>query len=225
MPRRIAALTCIALCAAGVLGVAGCSGLRTITAEVQATALAAGTTSSSAAASPPGPALGPGARYRHERLPSQAENPAQAEAIEALADAALQAAGLVRDEQQARYSAQVQIGIESFHVDEWGRRAPGMPPYSPAYFGELGVHIGPGRVGPGTRIGRGWTSWPPTVHYAYGVSLLLRDLQSQRIVYETHARHLGPWGDRERVLPALLSAALRDFPAPQSGTVQIQLPR
>jgi hypothetical protein len=120
---------------------------------------------------------------------------------------------------------QVHAGTESFYVDVWGRRYPGVPPYSPGFFSEFGVFVGPGRVGPGTRIGMGWTSWPPTVRYAYAVSLLLRDLETQRIVYEPRASHEGPWGDRDKVLPTLLKAALQDFPAPHAGPVKIQIPR
>jgi hypothetical protein len=221
MPRRIAVLACAALLA---LLVAGCSGLRTIESQVQATVPAADAPSTTPAPTA-STALGPGARYRFERLPSQAEEPARAEAIEAMADQALQAAGLVRDDRQPRYSVQVHTGVETFYVDDWGRRYPGMPPYSPGFFSEFGVFVGPGRIGPGTRIGMGWTSWPPTVRYTYGVSLLLRDLSSQRIVYETRASHEGPWGDHDQVLPALLSAALRDFPAPHSGAVKVQIPR
>lgn len=226
MPRRIAVLACAVLLA---LLAAGCSGLRTIESQVHATVP---TTDAPIAPATPGPSpagsdtpLGPGARYRFERLPSQAEDPARAEAIEAMADTALQAAGLVRDDPQPRYSVQVHTGAEAFYVDDWGRRYPGVPPYSPGFFSEFGVFVGPGRIGPGTRIGMGWTSWPPTVRYAYAVSLLLRDLETQRIVYETRASHEGPWGDRDQVLPALLSAALRDFPAPHAGPVKIQIPR
>lgn len=222
MPRRTLALSCAALIA---LLAAGCSGLRTIESEVRATVPRADTHGASATILEAPTPLGPGMHYRFERLPSQAEEPGRAEAIEAMADTALQAAGLVRDEQQPRYSVQVRTGVESYYVDDWGRRYPGVPPYSPAFFGEFGVFVGPGRIGPGTRIGMGWTSWPPTVRYAYAVSLLLRDLDTQRIVYETQASHEGPWGDRDRVLPALLQAALQDFPAAHTGPVKIQIPR
>ncbi|EYC50297.1 hypothetical protein AZ34_03855 [Hylemonella gracilis str. Niagara R] len=223
MPHRIAALICTVLLA---LLATACSGLRTIESQVQATVPAGGASSSAAATTTAAAApLGPGARYRYERLPSQAEDPARAETIEAMADAALKAVGMVRDDQQPRYSVQIQTSVEAFYVDDWGRRYPGMPPYSPGFFGELGVFVGPGRIGPGTRIGMGWTSWPPSVRHAYGVSLLMRDLESQRIVYETRASHEGPWGDSDRVLPALLKAALQDFPAPHTGPVKIQIPR
>ncbi|QBK04353.1 DUF4136 domain-containing protein [Hylemonella gracilis] len=222
MPRRIIALSCAALFA---LFTTGCSGLRTIETDVRATVPTNDAPAPSAAPMKAPTPLGPGARYRYERLPSQAEEPARAQAIEAMADTALQAVGLVRDDQQPRYSVQVHTGTESFYVDDWGRRYPGVPPYSPGFFSEFGVFVGPGRVGPGTRIGMGWTSWPPTVRYAYAVSLLLRDLETQRIVYETRASHEGPWGDRDKVLPALLKAALQDFPAPHAGPVTVQIPR
>ncbi|EGI78569.1 DUF4136 domain-containing protein [Hylemonella gracilis] len=216
MPRRFPALACAALVA---LLAAGCSGLRTIESEVHALVPPVDAPATSTPPPHTSTPLGPGARYRFERLPSQAEEPARAEAIEAMTDTALQAVGLLRDDQRPRYSVQVRTGVETYYVDDWGRRYPGLPPYSPASFGEFGVFVGPGR------IGMGWASWPPTVRYAYAVSLLVRDLDSQRIVYETRASHDGPWGDSDHVLPALLKAALQDFPAPHTGPVKIQIPR
>ena len=32
------------------------------------------------------------------------------------------------------------------------------------------------------------------------------------MVFESAAQHEGPWSDRDKVLPAVLMAALRDFP-------------
>ncbi|MFO6418724.1 DUF4136 domain-containing protein [Hylemonella sp. W303a] len=229
MPCRFAVIACAALF--GLLA-AGCSGLRTIEVDVRAIAptedaahAIGGPNPAVTGAGAPATALGPGARYRYERLPSQAEDPTRAATIEAMADRALQAAGLLRDEQQPRYSVQVHTGVEAYYVDDWGRRYPGVPPYSPGFFGEFGVFVGPGRIGPGTRIGMGWSTWPPTVRYGYAVSLLLRDLVSQRIVYETRATHDGPWGDQDQVLPALMKAALQDFPLPRSGPVKMNIAR
>lgn len=207
MPRRIAFLACAGLLA---LLTTGCSGLRVIESDVRA----------SAPATPPEPAaIAPGAHYRFERLPSQVEAPAQADAIEAIAETELKAAGLVRDDAQARYSVQVSDSVQAFYVDDWGRRYDSMPPYGLGFYGEFGVHFGPGRMG------WGMGGWPPTLRYRYEVSLLIREIAGSRIVYETRATHEGPWGDRKNVLPALMTAALKDFPASHVGPVKIKIPR
>jgi hypothetical protein len=57
--------------------------------------------------------------------------------------------------------------------------------------------------------------------------LLLRDLQTSQVVYETSASHEGPWNDRYNILRALLAAALKGFPHPPAGThrVKVEIPR
>jgi hypothetical protein len=219
---------CFTACA-GLLALllAGCSGMRTIESEVRASVPApatpvdgANTTATKAA-----PAIEPGARYRFERLPSQAEDPARADAIETMAEAELKTVGLTRDEAQPRYSVQISIDFEPFYVDDWGRRYPGVPPYERGFFSTFGVFIGSGRVGPGTSIGMGWSSQPPIMRYQYAATLLIRNLSNTQIVYETRATHEGPWADRDNILPALMAAALKDFPQPHAGRVKIEIPR
>ncbi len=135
MPRyRITLLPLLACAGLLALLTAGCSGLRVIESDVRASAPTAtpAPAPATASATPPAsaPAVEPGARYRFERLPSQAEAPAQADAIEAIAETKLKAAGLVRDDAQARYSVQVSSSVQSFYVDDWGRRYDSMPPQS-----------------------------------------------------------------------------------------------
>jgi hypothetical protein len=225
MPHPTASFTaCAGLLA---LLLAGCSGLRTIESEVRASVPppAAPTDGSSGAATKAQPTIELGAHYRFERLPSQAEDPTGAEAIEAMAEVELKTAGLIRDEAQPRYSVQVSIDFEPFYMDDWGRRYPGMPPYERGFFSTFGVFIGSGRVGPGTSIGMGWSSQPPSMRYQYAATLLIRNLSNTQIVYETRATHEGPWADRDNILPALLAAALKDFPQPHAGRVKIEIPR
>jgi hypothetical protein len=55
------------------------------------------------------------------------------------------------------------------------------------------------------------------------VSLLMRDLRSAQVVYETHAAQEGSWSDNRRILPAMFDAALSDFPAAPAGVRKITI--
>jgi hypothetical protein len=152
-----------------------------------------------------------GAHYRFERLPSQINNPA-AGLAEQQAQVALSTAGLVRDDPGAQLSIQVHARATTFMVDPWGR-----PVYG------LGMNSYWGRG-----IGFNWgMRFPPPNQYQYEVSLLMRNLRSGQVVYETQATHSGPWSDSEIIFPALMSAALKDFPNPPAKTrqVNIEIPR
>jgi len=152
-----------------------------------------------------------GAHYRFERLPSQINNPA-AGLAEQQAQVALSAAGLVRDDPGAQLSIQVQARATTFIADPWGRPVAGLGMNS--YWGRgIGVNWG--------------MRFPPPNQYQYEVSLLMRDLRSGQVVYETQAAHSGPWSDGVKIFPALMSAALKDFPNPPAKTrqVNIEIPR
>lgn len=193
-----------ALAAALLLSLlAGCAGMRLVDAQVQARAT--------------DQAIASGARYRFERLPSQADDPARTEQMEAMAEQALAHVGLVRDDAQARYSVQLGARVQSYLADAWGRPLGSV--YGAAPYG--GVLIGSGGM-----FGWGLRMPAPTYH-RYEVSLLLRDLRGGQLVYETRATHDGPWADAANILPALFDAALRDFPHPPAGIRQInvEIPR
>lgn len=185
---------------------AGCSGMRLVDSDVQAINSAPGGAASLA-----------GAHYRFERLPSQATQK-QYPRIEALAEAALARAGLVRDEAGAKLSVQVGARVESFLVDRWG--SPWADPWWPGSYGHVMMGSGAPFWGFGMR-------YPPSTSYKREVSLILRELRSGQVVYETHAVHDGPWHDSEPVLGAMFDAALKDFPQPPAGVrrVDIEIPR
>jgi len=184
----------------------GCSGLRVVDSDVQAIATL-----------PAGAGTLAGARYRFERLPSQAAQ-AQFPRLEALAEAALARAGLVRDDAGARYSVQLGARVESFYADPWGR--PLADPWWPGGYG----HLMAGSYGWGMGFGY---RYPPSTSYRREVSLLLRELRTGQVVYETHATHDGPWSDTDNVLAAMFDAALKDFPQPPPGVrrVNVEIPR
>lgn len=187
---------------------AGCSGLRLVESQVR--------TAAPAGAAP----IEPGARYRFERLPSQT-NPVETDSVEAIAESELNEVGMVHDETDARYSAQITTRMDSYQVDDWGR------PYN----GGGTIYIGGGNmvgIGAGSVIGMGMgMRFPPSSQYRHEVTLLLRDLRSSQVVYETRATHEGPWNDRYNILRAVLAAALKDFPQPPAGSrrVKVEIPR
>ena len=183
---------------------AGCSGVRLVDSQVQAISTL-----------PAGATIAKGARYRFERLPSQAAQPG-AERFEAMAQAALANVGLVRDDAQARYSVLLGVNTNAYLVDAAGR--PMGSPWGP--YGQIMIGSG------GSMFGWGM-HFPPSTSYRREVSLLLRDLQTGQVVYETRAVNDNPWTDTDTVLAALFEAALRDFPNPPAGVrqVNIEIPR
>lgn len=164
-----------------------------------------------------------GATYRFERLPSQQDGDGArgAAALEAMAAPALERAGLRRDDAGARYTAQV------------GARV--TPTYSP--YADPGFYPGWGPWGPrfGLGYGRGWygagwygPAFPPAASpwYLREVSVVLRELPSNKVVYETRARNDGPYSADAAVLPVMFEAALQGFPTPPEGErrVNIEIP-
>jgi len=161
-----------------------------------------------------------GATYRFERLPSQQARPDAQADLEAMAAPALAAAGLRRDDAAPRYSVQVgaQVRLE-------------LSPWADPWF----ASPGPG-WGWGVGYGRGWhgSLWygggfgpaflpPADTWYDREVSVVLRDLPGNQVVYETHARHHGPYGDSRAVLPAMFRAALQGFPRPPEGERRVDV--
>lgn len=59
----------------------------------------------------------------------------------------------------------------------------------------------------------------------YRVQIVLRESGSGRVLYESEAQHTGPWSDAANILPAVLRAALSDFPhpAPRGTTVRVEV--
>ena len=55
----------------------------------------------------------------------------------------------------------------------------------------------------------------------------MRELSTQKVVFETRALHDGPSGDAFALLPAMLDSALLGFPQPPAGTrrVNVEIPR
>ncbi len=168
----------------------------------------------------------PQAGYRFERTPLQQTAPDQAR-VEALAEAALARAGLRRDEASPRYAVQVWAGTQRAAYP-WA--SPGYGPgWGPRIGGGLGVGVGTGgRVGVGVGIGMPFGGAPyDRPWYRREVGLLMRDLGSGQVVYETHAVNDGPWLEPDRTIGAMFDASLHGFPRPPSGprVVDVMMPR
>jgi hypothetical protein len=200
----------MALAALSLSFLTGCTSMRLIDSDVV-----------SVAAVPPGLSL-QGAKYRLERLPSQVHNP-EAGLAEQQAQAAMTAVGLVRDDAGASLSVMVGFSGTQYLADPWGRPlGTGWTPY-----GSIAVGSGFGRSF-GSHVGLGvGMRFPPPTHYRREVSVVMRDLKSGQVVYETRASHAGPWSDSVPIFTTLFQAALANFPNPPVGPrrVNIELPR
>ncbi len=146
------------------------------------------------------PALPGQPTYRFERLPSQ-QAPEQAE-LEAMADAALHKAGLRRDDVSARFTVQLSARLQ-----------PTISPWANPWDGWGG--FGFRRRGFGFGAGSHFGMESPWYHREVGV--IVRDLASSRVVYETRASNDGPWSSSRAVFPAMFEAAMQGFPTPPAG--------
>ena len=204
--RQLTRWFSLAVAALALSWLTGCASMRLIDSDVV-----------SVAAVPSGMSL-QGAKYRFERLPSQANNP-EAGLAEQQAQSAMTAVGLVCDDAGASLSVMVGFSGSQYLADPWGRPiVPGWTPYGNVAIGSgFGTHLG---VGMGMRF-------PPPTHYRREVSLIMRDLKSGQVVYETRASHAGPWRDSVPIFATLFQAALANFPNPPAGLrrVNIELPR
>lgn len=152
------------------------------------------------------------AGYRFERLPSQLSDPAQVR-LEAATESALARLGLRRDDAAARYTVQVWSRMQQTYSPWAGPRWSGWG--GVGWGGHRGGSIG---LGMGVPIG-GWdTPW-----YQREIGLVLRDVTTGQVVYETRAYNDGRWIAPEVALPAMLEAALQGFPTPPAGLRRVDV--
>ena len=156
----------------------------------------------------------PGTRYKFERLPSQTAA-TQQDKIEALATTSLSKVGMALSPLDARYSVQVLLSTEIV------QRYP-----DPGFgFGGAGIFAGGGSRG--SSIGLSFPIGFGEPYYKRSLSILMRELTTQKVVFETRALHDGVWGDGFAVLPAMLDSALLGFPQPPTGMrrINVEIPR
>jgi len=167
----------------------------------------------------------PPAGYRFERMPLQESNPNQAR-VEALAEAALARAGLRRDDNAPAYGVQAWAVVQPM-ADPWG--SPAYGPWGRPFggWGHLGVAGGSGgRVGVGMGIGFPLGGPGPYTSRNWmrrEVGLVMRELASGQVVYQTQAVNDGPWLEADRAVGALFDAALQGFPRPPAGPRQVDV--
>jgi hypothetical protein len=162
--------------------------------------------------------------YAFERLPSQQADPEPQQRLEDAARGALAAAGFVAAADPAGADVRVQLGARvsalarSPFDDPFWVGGVGRPFWSGGPFGR---HRHPG-WGPG--LGAGWYG-SPFPRYEHEVGVLIRDRRSGTPLYQAHASNDGLSAELDSVLPAMFSAALKDFPQavpnPRSVTVPI----
>ena len=181
---------------------AGCSTMRVVDSDV--------TAFYQWGATPPGP----GTAYRFERLPSQRVVGAQQDYVEGLARSALAKVGMEADAAAPRYS--VQVTVNTLVVERLPSDAPGYDGFG---FATPGVFLGGGSRGAPVGLSLPMRFSEP--YYRRELGLLMRDLASSQVVFESRAVSEGAQGETLPVLSAMLDAALRGFPQPAAGTRRI----
>ncbi len=215
-----------ALCLAS-LWLAGCASTFRVDSEVQSFARWPQPASADPAAQAP-VVPSPPQTYQFDRLPSQQQitgawpSPSQATLEAAAANSLLrqgwtQATGIESNNAPPRWQVQVSGGTVVL------AHAPWEDPWDP-----WGTRVG---IGIGGRGGHFWTSFGLhggySPYYVRKVSVLVRDRETGKVVYETHASHDGRWNDSPRLWQAIVDAALDGFPVPPQGprSINIDLPR
>jgi len=183
------------------------------------------------------------ATYSFERLPSQQDHPERQQMLEDAARGALEAAGFraAVDANDAEYL--MQVGARVTSNDPWIYNDPlfwrGGYRFGVGY--GYGMGYGYGRWGRawGPAWSGAWGPWGPGWYgYGYGydgwsnfereVALLVRDRATGQLLYEARAHNNGPSTAIDPLLPAMFSAALKDFPVagpnPRKVTVPIATP-
>jgi hypothetical protein len=174
----------------GVLVLGGCAGLRTLSTDV-----------SSYGEWPAGRAPG---SYAFERLPSQQSRPAESDALEASARAALEKAGFKPADPGKEPDVLVQVGA----VD--GRVA--FVPWDDPLWWRGGFGYGRYGLWGGPRWGMGLSARYDLTRYETQVALLIRDRASGKPLFEARASSDSLNRADPTTLGALFQAALVDFP-------------
>lgn len=199
MPRISRTLATTIVLTFAVLA-AGCAGSGARTAAIDVTAFATW-----GAASLPLT----GSTYRFERLPSQLAASVQTQQVEDVVHHVLSAKGFqyVPAPAAARYSVQVSTSVQQV-------AGMGGYPYGPT----IGISGGSGGIS-GAGIGFGFPiGGSASTEFRTELLVLVRNLQTNSVVYETRAYSQDGYPGDSRVLAAMADSALKDFPVPPAGT-------
>ena len=198
--------------AATALALSGCAGIRAINSDVS-------TYGSWPAERKP-------ATYAFERLPSQQERADEQKQVEDAARGALATAGFTPAATPGEAQVTVQVGARVGTYDRWPYADPFWRNVSVGYF--YGLHRGFGHSRWGWGLGAGYGGWAGNagwVGYEREVALLIRDQKTGQLLYEARASNNGASSAINPLLPAMFSAALKDFPAggPNPRSVNVEL--
>ena len=193
------------LMALSSLLLSGCNSMRIIESQVQTSTQWPAVTASHTAA----PAK---AYFRLDRLPADVNN-LQAGWAEVELEAALAPLGWSRNETQAQYTVWIGVRAAEFVADPWGRPVRG--PWVNRFNVSIGTGYRPHGVGWGLGMNTGMRAgFPPPSGYTQEVSIIIRDLQTSNVLYQTKALHEGPWSDHPNIWRPMIGAALQGFPNP-----------
>lgn len=159
----------------------------------------------------PGDALLTQPRYRFLQVAEVVGQPAQQQ-VQAMAAAALARVGAVQDDANPTVSVEAEAHV----APHWVYDLYGGPSNA-----QMALGFGGGGWGLGFGVPLYWDT--PTQMYLTDVTLVLRDLQTGQILYDTRARHDGLRADAG-VLQALFAAALEGYPNPPLGTRRVDVP-
>ncbi|MEO5660426.1 MAG: DUF4136 domain-containing protein [Polaromonas sp.] len=161
-----------------------------------------------------------GTAYRFERLPSQQVVGAQQDYVEGLARTALSKVGMELNPAAARYSVQVMVNTQVVE-----RPSSGGMGYDGFGFATPGVFIGGGSRG--ASLGMSFPIGFSEPYYRRELTLLVRDLRTNQVAFESHALSDGVQNETLAVLSAMLDSALNGFPQPPPGPrrINVQIPR
>jgi hypothetical protein len=192
---RFKDLLCCALGVFSLLVLGGCATTRIIDSEVR----------SFAGSTPPTQP----ASYRFERLPSQDLQSYAQERLETIAQPLLESVGLRKAVTEPKYALVMKASVEAIENPTYSRswkRQQWLDRDGFMRLPSMGLMLEP--------------SWQ-----RYSVSLVLRDIASSQTVFESSAQHMGPWSDTQQLLPAVIRAALSDYPRaqPQPHSVFIEV--
>ena len=192
---RFKDLLCCALGVFSLLVLGGCATTRIIDSEVR----------SFAGVTPPAQP----ASYRFERLPSQDLQSYAQERLETIAQPLLESVGLRKEVTEPKYALVMKASVEAIENPTFSRswkRQQWLDRDGFMRLPSMGLMLEP--------------SWQ-----RYSVSLVLRDIASSQTVFESSAQHMGPWSDTQQLLPAVIRAALSDYPRaqPQPHSVFIEV--
>ena len=151
------------------------------------------------------------ASYRFERLPSQQAHPQQAQVLEDSARRAIEGAGFVAAPEGTAPDVSIQIGARITETD----RSPFDDPYWYGGVGPFHRSVLYGRYSRpfwGPRPGYWGPGYYDLPYYEREVAVLIRDKKTGEPLYEARANSDGTSRAVTSLLPAMFSAALKDFP-------------